>query len=184
MNHSAASPDIYVSGRYAYVAQGGLTIKDIADPSAPTNKAAIGLSDQTNGVYVSGKYAYVLNSGIGLIVIDVSNPGSPFIVSTINLGTTPNKIFVSGRYAYVATGGSGLKIIDIGGLETHALYAGNIESNDITVTENVDIGNNLYVRNGINAGIGGIFANGPLALTASYSYNTRFNIKGLALQNS
>src|SRR3989338_6429255 len=123
------------------------------------------------GVYVSGRYAYVADLAGGLKIIDVSNPSSPVLKSALAT-TAANDLYVSGRYAYVADDTAGLRIIDIGGVEINSLLAGNIESSDITVNENVDIGNNLYVRNGINVGTGGIFANGPLSLTASYSFTT------------
>src|SRR3989338_9666234 len=123
------------------------------------------------GVYVSGRYAYVADLAGGLKIIDVSNPSSPVLKSALAT-TAANDLYVSGRYAYVADDTAGLRIIDIGGVEINSLLAGNIESNDIIANNNVDIGNNLYVRNGINVGTGGIFANGPLSLTASYSFTT------------
>ncbi|MFH1522782.1 MAG: hypothetical protein ABIE43_03105 [Patescibacteria group bacterium] len=78
-------------------------------------------------------------------------------------------VFVSGKYAYVADEISGLKIVDINGIETPSLYAGNIQANSITVTENLDIGNDLLVRNGLNVGIGGIATDGAVSISQNAS---------------
>ena len=160
--------DVYVSGRYAYLADdvGGFRIIDVSNPSSPTLKSSLP-STQAFSVYVAGRYAYLADI-TSFKVIDVSNPSSPVFKSSITL-TGPNGIYVAGKYAYVADGTGGLRIIDIGGVEVHSLYAGNIESNDITVDENVDIGNSLSVKNGINIGQGGIYSAGPISVNASGS---------------
>ncbi|MBN1373760.1 hypothetical protein JW962_00255, partial [Candidatus Dojkabacteria bacterium] len=41
--------------------------------------------------------------------------------------------------------------------------------NDITISENLDVGNNAYVRNGLNVGPGGINSNGVLSINSSLS---------------
>jgi hypothetical protein len=44
---------------------------------------------------------------------------------------------------------------------------GNIQSSDITAWGNIDVGNNLYVRSGLNVGVGGIYSNGPLSVSVA-----------------
>ncbi len=128
--------DVFVSGKYAYVASWGdhaLQIIDISDPSNPT---AIGnITDDSvggpapslagaNGVYVSGKYAYVASySDSALQIIDISDPSNPTAIGNITDdskgGPAPslagaNGVYVSGKYAYVASkGDDALQIIDI-----------------------------------------------------------------------
>ncbi|MFQ5455565.1 MAG: hypothetical protein ACE5EA_05075, partial [Nitrospirota bacterium] len=59
---------IYVSGKYAYVADGGagLQIVDISNPNAPALAGAYNTPHWAEDVYVSGKYAYVADGGAGL----------------------------------------------------------------------------------------------------------------------
>jgi hypothetical protein len=162
---------VYVSGKYAYVADyfSGLNIIDISNPSTPTLVGTYDTSGSAIGVYISGKYAYVADNTSGLQIIDISNPASPTLTGTYNTGSSVNGVHVSGKYAYIADGDSGLQIIDINGIETPSLYAGNINTNALTVTENVDIGNSLYVRNGLNIGQGGIFTDGVLGVAGTSS---------------
>jgi hypothetical protein len=138
-------------------------------------------------VQVAGKYAYVTswgyylpgpnNTSSGLDIIDISNPANPTYVDSITVESCPscllyaaNALFVSGKYAYVVTrdyeGDSsynGLEILDISGIDSPSANIGNIASGNITVTENTDIGNNLYVRSGLNVGGGGINSGGAIA---------------------
>jgi hypothetical protein len=164
---------IYISGRYAYITDTGLDfhIIDVFNPSSPVLISTVSTPGSTSDIYVSGRYAYLADFGSGVTIIDISNANSPSVISTTPTTGSTEGVHVSGRYLYSASN-TALDVIDIGGLETHALYAGNIMTNDITVSENVDIGNSLFVRNGLNVGQGGILANGPLSLTASYSFNT------------
>ena len=65
---------VYVSGDYAYVADGdsGLKVVNITDPTHPSLAGEYKPSSGgVNGVYVSGDYAYVSAIGSGLYVIEV-----------------------------------------------------------------------------------------------------------------
>jgi uncharacterized LabA/DUF88 family protein len=153
---------VYISGKYAYVADGsaGLRVINVSDPILPVIVGTYDTTTSAIDVYVSGKYAYVADSASGLAVIDISNPASPSFVRSIDPGSV-SAVRISGRYAYaIDPVSTKLHIIDIGGLETHALFAGTIESSTLSVTENVDIGNSLFVRNGLNVGPGGFLSNG------------------------
>jgi len=180
---------VYVSGKYAYVVSSlddGLSIINISNLANVTEVGFIqdtesgGTATALDGatyVHVSGKYAYVTSENDdGLSVIDVSDPTSPVEVGYI-LGTesaesggiatvlnNPYGLYVSGKYAYVVSiSNDGLSIIDLGGIDSPVANIGNIESSYISVTENVDVGNNLYVRNGLNVGPGGILSDGPVS---------------------
>ncbi|HEY4486691.1 MAG TPA: hypothetical protein VJB70_03085, partial [Candidatus Paceibacterota bacterium] len=126
-----SAANVFVSGRYAYLASindDALSIIDISDPANPrevgvisdnaeshtTNNTATGL-DGAFDVFVSGRYAYVTGqTDDALSIIDVSDPTSPLQVgvigdSEIGVSATTTAtgldgargIFVSGRYAYV-----------------------------------------------------------------------------------
>ena len=177
-NTGGFSKRVYVSGKYAYVADSfsGLQIIDVSNPSTPTLAGTYNTSGNAWSVYISGKYAYVADGAPGLHIIDISNPSSPTLVGTYDTSGTANGIYISGKYAYVADGASGLQIIDINGIETPSLYAGNIETNVLNVTENADIANNLLVRNGLNVGVGGIFTDGSLSVTGTTSSYIAYNL--------
>ena len=55
-----------------------------------------------------------------------------------------------------------LTIVDISGIDAPAATIGDISASTIEVTENVDVGNNLYVRNAMNVGPGGLFSSGDI----------------------
>ena len=106
---------VYVSGDYAYVADGvsGLAIINIFDPTNPGTPIYEDTTDEASNVYVSGNYAYVADFSSGLAVIDISNPTNPG--TPIYKNTTGNaySVYVSGNFAYVADGISGLAVINI-----------------------------------------------------------------------
>jgi len=164
-NTPGSAYGVYVSGKYAYVADydKGLKVIDISNPGSPT---IVGTRDTywARGVYVSGKYAYVADDSAGLKVIDISDPGSPTTVGTCDTYWAYG-VYVSGKYAYVADYTAGLKVIDISGIDTPAISAGNVETSDITINENADVGNNLYVRNGVNIGPGGLYVDAGNGIT-------------------
>jgi hypothetical protein len=112
--------DVYVSGQYAYVADGkeGLRIIDISNPSNPREVGFYKTLYTACGVYVSGQYAYVAYGDVGwtwahggLYIIDISTPSNP-----VRVGFYPTDwswdVYVSGQYAYV-TSKTGLHKIDI-----------------------------------------------------------------------
>ncbi|MEK7615976.1 MAG: hypothetical protein AAB420_02090, partial [Patescibacteria group bacterium] len=166
---------VYVSGKYAYLGTGGagLRIVDISNPLVPVSKGVYNTPGSSTYVYVSGKYAYVADGAAGgLQIIDISNPSALTSRGSYDTPGTVMDVYVAGRYAYVADSVSGLMIFDVGGLETHALYAGNIEANDITISENLDVGNDLLIRGGAIIGPGGLLVGGRLGIDlASLSSN-------------
>jgi hypothetical protein len=93
------SNDVYISGKYSYVADGsaGLQILDISNPASPILVGTYNTSGTAYGVYVSGKYAYVADDTSGLHVINVSNPGSPTLVGTYNTSGNATSVYISGK---------------------------------------------------------------------------------------
>jgi hypothetical protein len=140
-----------------------LTIVDVSDPSSPAIAGSVSdggvLLDGARSVYVSGEYAYVAAFTAGsLTIVDVSDPSDPSFagsVRDIQLDGA-RSVYVSGKYAYVAAAfADSLTIVDISGIDAPAATIGDISASTIEVTENVDVGNNLYVRNAVNVGPGG-----------------------------
>ena len=68
---------IYVSGDYAYMADGssGLAVIDVSDPTNPGTPIYEDTTDDAWDVYVSGDYAYVAAEDSGLAVIQVRRSG-------------------------------------------------------------------------------------------------------------
>ncbi|MBI5221311.1 MAG: hypothetical protein HY979_00705 [Candidatus Magasanikbacteria bacterium] len=177
---------VYVSGNYAYVAGNiskSLALVDISDPTAPT--VASSLIDATNlnginSVYVSGKYAYLTaGSANSLSIVDISTTSSLKLAGIYTSGSilsVPGSVFISGKYAYIVSRSSAnLAIVDIKGADISVANIGNINSNDLTVWENTDIGNNLSVHNSINVG-GGIESGGPLSIHSNITGGGFFQI--------
>ena len=180
------SYSVYVSGRYAYVVSNfsnSFATVDVGDPTNPTIVGSLidnTILNQAQGIFVSGKYAYVIgvvNDYFG--VIDISSSTAPRMVGSYTSGSTnyPNSVFVSGKYAYVASiVSNNLAIIDIKGANISSADIGNIATNDLTVWENSDIGNDLFVRNAIVVGSGGINSGGALSIASNISSGNLFNI--------
>ncbi|MFC1658225.1 NosD domain-containing protein [Candidatus Omnitrophota bacterium] len=185
--------DVYVSGRYAYLPCGGaqgdkLVIVDISDPTSPSlagSYESVTYLDVARQVYVSGRYAYLTAAGSDTFtVVDVSDPSLPSYVGSYNNTTYfdgGGPVFVSGKYAYIASGGSAdcMTILDISGIDSPGANIGDISASTIEVTENVDIGNNLYVRSGLNVGSGGILSNGPLSVSEGGYFGDKVGIKNI-----
>jgi YVTN family beta-propeller protein len=109
---------VFVSGKYAYVANAGadtLSVVDISSPAAPVQIGTANVGDLPFSVYVSGRYAYVANfNSNNVSIVDVSNPAAPTQVSTVAVGNSPQTLFVSGRYIYVANNGSDtMSVVDV-----------------------------------------------------------------------
>jgi len=106
---------VYVSGNYAYVADGrdGLVIVDISNPENPKKVGHLDTDGYAQGVYVLDNYAYVADEWNGLVIVDISDPSSPDQVGHFDTSGWAFSVYVSGNYAYVADGDNGLVIVDI-----------------------------------------------------------------------
>ncbi len=111
--------DIFVSGNYAFVANGAneLMIYDITNKSSPNRTASLNLSGNADGksVVVVGNYAYIGRNSNGggpeFEVVNVSNKSSPSSIGTMNISGNVTDVAVSGSYAYLSTGDSSNELI-------------------------------------------------------------------------
>lgn len=172
------SHELYVSGKYAYVASQNTNSLGIVDISDHTNPTIVGfLTDSTNlkdvkHVTVAGNYAYLTANGSGInriSIVDISDPTSPTLAGSLQDATNitaPRGVVVAGKYAYIAMN-TGLAIVDLNGITAPLASIGSLSSQGIYVTENIDIGNNAYIGNALNVGVGGILSGGPVVIQGS-----------------
>ena len=130
LNYGVPDDGIFVSGNYAYIAEGAGTtnafqIFDVSNPSAPVlagqaDLANAGTIDTGGGdaIWVRDGFAYIVE-GAGTTnafeIFDVSNPATPTRVSQSPLANSgqPDDIFVSGNYAYIVEGGGTTNAFEI-----------------------------------------------------------------------
>jgi len=138
--------DVYVSGTYAYVADGhsGLQIIDVSDPSNPLFVGSCDSADNAGSVYVRDTYAYVADGNSGFQIIDVSNPSSPTLAGSYDTPDYADDVFINASYAYVADTGGGLQIIDISN-PASPLFTGTYSTSDQARGVHI-IGTYAYVR--------------------------------------
>ncbi len=100
--------EVFVSGSYAYVADGsaGLRIVNISDPSNPYEVSYNNTIGYAYHVVVSDSYAYVVSDS--LFIFYVSDPANPYIVGH---DSVRGFIAISDTFAYIA--GSRLTILNI-----------------------------------------------------------------------
>ena len=171
---TAASMDgaqsVYVSGRYAYVVAymvEGMAVVDISSPSNPQVVGSVSSStyfDDPWEIYVSGKYAYVAGY-FDTTIVDISSSTAPFAVAESNSSSpdldAARGIFVSGRYVYVVTTDGYLGIYDSLGIDSPGGNIGDLFASSIEVSDDVSIGNNLFVQSGLSVGPSGLYSQGP-----------------------
>jgi YVTN family beta-propeller protein len=144
---------IYVSGKYAYVANYGsnsLSIIDVSNPSSPSTVSTPSTGGSLpNAVRVSGRYAYVTNNNDSVLsVLDVSNPSS-VVVSTSVIPSSPGLLglYISGRYAYLAEYNlSSVSIYDIGGLETNGAIIASLEAGNAQIRNDLTVQGNIFTQ--------------------------------------
>ncbi|HRH23852.1 MAG TPA: hypothetical protein PK295_04470, partial [Candidatus Magasanikbacteria bacterium] len=163
-----------VSGKYAYLGDTSNDSVYIVDISSSTNPRLVGTVtdsvnlDSVSGVTLAGKYLYAaVRTDDSLRIIDISSSTHPVLVGGVKDSTKldgPLEVDVSGKYAYISNFGSsgGFYIVDIGGIDAPSANIGALQVNTLNTTENLSIGNNAYVANGLNVGIGGIMTDGLL----------------------
>jgi len=168
---------LYASGKYLYVADDGkgFYILDVSNPNA--TPPVVGSYNATTGSYygvvVAGNYAYLSDHTGTTTVLDIHASTTPTLVGHLVTGSTPWGITVSGKYAYVASHSSGLKVIDLNGAELPLASIGAIESNNINISDDLVVGNNISAGGGLNVGISGIFSRG--AISAFIASTTQTN---------
>jgi hypothetical protein len=141
---------IYVSGSYAYVAD-GWTVRtfNIANPTVPVELDKYKTSGIAYGISVAGDYAYVADDRSGLQILDVSDPADILHKGTYDTPGKAYRIAVKGNYAYVADYDGGLQVINITDPENPGL-AGSFEK--ISYAEDVYVNGNYAYVAGSGAG--------------------------------
>ncbi|MFY0527469.1 LVIVD repeat-containing protein [Archangium gephyra] len=146
--------DVYVTKSHAYVVsiiqdekQGGLTVFDVSNPSAPVKVKSLQLENDAywNGVWAKGDALYVASAARGVLVFDISEPANPRLVRTLpathlNIHT----VFVEGNRLYAAAPSKGVLLFDVT-TPTEPVELGRYASNphDVFAT-----GDRLYISNG------------------------------------
>ncbi len=123
---------IYISGRYAYVADfaNGLYVLDISNPANVT------LAGQKSGtgyysVQVAGDYAYA-GDALRARRFRCSTSMTPSNITTVgslSTGGNPRSVFLAGKYAYESMGNTTLKVVDINGAKLPAANIGSLAAN-------------------------------------------------------
>jgi len=167
----------------------GLVLRSTSSLSAESMNAC--------DIVVRGKYAYVLvnyaNSTGAVQVWDISDKTSPFMVSEIrnaNLATS-SRLSISGKYIYIVSNtGTNAELItlDITGIDSPSAQIGAIKTNDLQVSGNTHIKNNLQVKNSLNVGPGGIYidkgqglsSDGPIVASDAIITNISIDAPGVS----
>lgn len=139
--------DIYVSGKYAYIAdKNALKIIEISDPSEPIERGSCLLDEKINGIFVVGEHAFAAVGIDGLQIIDISDASSPTKKGNpINTPGYAEDVFVAGNFAYIADGPGSIQIVDITDINNPVLkYALPSKSNETAIGVYV-AGNYIYV---------------------------------------
>jgi hypothetical protein len=179
----------YVQGRYAYtISTTQLYVLDVSNPGVtPTiiGTSSVVASGNLFTIKVAGRYAYVtdFNSTVGsstapkaLHVFDIGTPTAPTLATTlvdaINLYGADD-VFISGGYAYVtlnniSTSG-GLTIFRITGINMTGANIGNLNTDDASVNNDLHVGKDLYVQNGVISGPEGVLSQGSLTVTGNFN---------------
>jgi len=116
--------DVFVSGDYAYIADGwGLIVVNISDPANPVYSGGYQIGPWSYGVHINGKLAFLANSSDGLLIFDISDPTIPVLLGAYDTPDFAKHVSVAGDIAYVADVNSGLLVLDVSnpGNPTHVL---------------------------------------------------------------
>ena len=107
-----SAEDVFVSGNYAYVADGdkGLALIDVTNPEDPGEPEYIIIGGDALGVFIDGNYAYVANSMLGLAIVDLNTKE---VIRVPTADGPAEDVFVSENYAYVANSWAGIAIVDL-----------------------------------------------------------------------
>jgi len=105
--------DIYVTGDYAYVAEGenGLTI--IYTAGSNLFQVSSNSMFDAKSIFVENNYAFVADGLQGMKIFDILDPNNPVLISELSTSGSMTDIHVMGNYAFVADSENGMKIISI-----------------------------------------------------------------------
>lgn len=107
--------DIYVEGKYAYIANGvnGFLIINISDKQNIHTEGRVDTPGYANSIFILDEYAFVADGENGIQVIDLTDKKNPIIINSYDTPGYAFDVFVNEGIAYVADGEKGLQIIDI-----------------------------------------------------------------------
>ncbi len=100
-------------GDRAFVAAGGMTVVDVADPAAPRSIGRCSALSSVNCVDVSGEFAFI-GGYRRLYVVDVRQPFGPAVLGSLDLDASVRQVACVGSLSYVAAWSDGLEIVDTG----------------------------------------------------------------------
>lgn len=173
---SSSPRGIVIQGKYVYITkQGGskLEIVDISNPAVPSSiSSSFTIGVDSRGIAVQGRYVYLSSFGDGTIrIANISDPSSPTAVgSAVSTADNAYPLWIQGRYAIVPLFiNGGIEVFDLGGSYIQQLEAGGLEAASANIRTNVTINNGLTVSGGVNIGMGGIYSQGSLAISASHA---------------
>ncbi|MEW6680530.1 MAG: hypothetical protein AB1297_05920, partial [bacterium] len=137
--------NVFVSGGYAYVAQGlaGLSIYDITNISTPKLVGAINpATGVVNDVFVDGEYAYIANGAAGLLILKIDDPKNikSYSYKSNHTGIARG-IIVIDKWAYIANGNKGLWVVNTDDVINYN------PSNPQVIRENVFLQNDIIKGN-------------------------------------
>lgn len=161
---------VYVSGRYAYVTgQVGDTFAtvDISDPTAPALIDVIAIPAGPTDLRLAGNFAYICSQDTDqLVVVDISDPTSLTLATGIIDGTNLDSAYgiaIAGKYAYIAClNADRFTIVELTGADIPSANIGTIKADDINVTNDIILGNQLFAG-GVRAGPNGIHTDGKMS---------------------
>jgi hypothetical protein len=139
-------------------------VYDVSDPTTPVSVGSYHSGEQFYDVKVAGTYAYLADRKGNLSQVNISNAAAPVLVGTYNAGSTPRSVFVAGKYAYLADDANGLAIVDINGIESPAANIASLQAGNANVADNLNVGGDAYIGNGLSVGLSGIFSRGALSV--------------------
>jgi len=146
--------DVAVQGSVAYVATGGLSILDVADPPLASQigyLSSLGVGE-VSAVVARGSRVYA-GGAAGLAVVDVTDPTTPVVLGSVATPAGVEDVAVTGDVAVVATLLEGVQIVDLSNEADPAIVG------------------STHMRPGVSASGGssqavGVAARGSLALVA------------------
>ncbi len=159
---SGTSDMLEVAGSYLYrkTPADNFEVWDISDVVNPVQVGVVSSTAGGNDMVVVGRFVFATHITGGTTVYDVSNPYAPTLVRSFPTTSFALGIDAGSQYVYVADGTAGIRIIDMGGLDVNAAQIGSLGANDLKVSGNTFIGNDLSVMGALNVGSGGFQVSG------------------------
>jgi hypothetical protein len=129
--------DIQTAGDFAYiVAEGGLQIVDLSDPTHPYEVGCTYTTHAVVDLALTGAAGVLLGDRGRLQWIDLSRPAAPVVVAALQLAGRPTALAYAGGHVYVAAGDAGLHVVTFdaaGRLAEVGVYRSAGPVNDVVI---------------------------------------------------